>query len=32
MAKDAIRCFLETGEPIPKDIDPATERLEVTLV
>jgi len=36
MAEDAIRCFLEsamkTGEPIPKDIEPATERIEVTLV
>lgn len=35
MAKDAIRCFLEsalqTGEPIPKDIEPTTERLEVTV-
>jgi len=35
MAHDAIRCFLEsameTGEPIPKDIEPATERVEVTL-
>jgi antitoxin HicB len=36
MAQDAIRCFLESalkrGEPIPKDIEPATERVEVTLV
>ena len=36
MAQDAIRCFLEsvlkTGEPIPKDVAPATERLEVILV
>lgn len=35
MAKDAIRCFLEsaikTGEPIPKDLEPATEHLAVTL-
>ncbi|MBZ5566010.1 MAG: type II toxin-antitoxin system HicB family antitoxin [Acidobacteriia bacterium] len=35
MAKDAIRCFLEsaleTGEPIPRDIEPAMERVEVTL-
>ena len=35
MAHDAIRCFLEsamkTGEPIPKDMEPATERVEVTL-
>jgi antitoxin HicB len=36
MAQDAIRCFLESalkrGEPIPKDIETATERVEVTLV
>ena len=35
MAQDAIRCFLEsalqTGEPIPKDIEPATEQVAVTL-
>ncbi len=35
MAKDAIRCFLEsairTGEPIPKDLEPATEHVAVTL-
>ncbi|MCX6615073.1 MAG: type II toxin-antitoxin system HicB family antitoxin [Acidobacteria bacterium] len=35
MAKDAIRCFLESalkrGEPIPEDIEPATERLEVVV-
>lgn len=35
MAEDAIRCFLEsaleTGEPIPEDIEPATERVAVTL-
>ncbi len=35
MAKDAIRCFLEsaikTGEPIPEDVAPATERLAVTV-
>ena len=35
MAQDAIRCFLEsalqTGEPIPKDIEPATEQVGVTL-
>jgi predicted RNase H-like HicB family nuclease len=35
MARDAIRCFLEsalkTGEPIPEDLEPATERLAVTL-
>ncbi len=36
MAQDAIRCYLEsalkTGEPIPKDISPATERVAVTLI
>ncbi len=35
MAKDAIRCFLEsaleTGEQIPEDIEPATEQVVVTL-
>jgi antitoxin HicB len=35
MAEDAIRCFLEsavqTGEPIPSDVEPATEHLAVTL-
>lgn len=35
MARDAIRCFLESalkiGEPIPQDVEPATERLAVTL-
>ena len=35
MAKDAIRCFLEsalkTGEPIPKDIEPATEHIAITV-
>jgi len=35
MAEDAIRCFLEgalrTGEQIPDDVEPATERLAVTL-
>jgi predicted RNase H-like HicB family nuclease len=35
MATDAIRCFLESalkrGEPIPEDIEPATERLEVVV-
>ena len=35
MAQDAIRCFLEgafkTGESIPKDIEPATEQVAVTL-
>ncbi|HEV1994261.1 MAG TPA: type II toxin-antitoxin system HicB family antitoxin [Candidatus Acidoferrum sp.] len=35
MAKDAIRCFLEsalkTGEPIPKDLEPATEHVAVVL-
>ena len=33
MAKDALRCFLEsalkTGEPIPKDVEPATEHIAV---
>jgi len=35
MAEDAIRCFLEsalrTGEEIPADVEPATERLAVTV-
>ena len=35
MAQDAIRCFLEsareTGEPIPQDVEPATERVALTL-
>jgi predicted RNase H-like HicB family nuclease len=35
MAKDAVRCFLEsalkTGETIPKDVEPATELVAVTL-
>jgi len=35
MAEDAIRCFLEsaikTGEPIPEDVEPATEQVAVTL-
>ncbi len=35
MAQDAIRCFLEsareTGEPIPEDVEPATERVALTL-
>jgi antitoxin HicB len=34
-AQDAIRCFLEsaqkTGEPIPQDVEPATERVAVTV-
>ena len=33
MAKDAVRCFLEsalkTGEAIHKDVEPATERIAV---
>jgi len=33
MAKDAVRCFLEsalkTGEAIPKDVEPATEHIAV---
>jgi predicted RNase H-like HicB family nuclease len=33
MAKNALRCFLEsalkTGEPIPKDVEPATEHIAV---
>jgi len=35
MAEDAIRCYLEsalrTGEEIPADVEPATERLAVTV-
>lgn len=35
MAQDAIKCVLESnlkaGEPIPKDLEPATERVAVTL-
>jgi hypothetical protein len=35
MAKDAVRCFLEsalkTGEAIPKDVEPAAELVAVTL-
>jgi antitoxin HicB len=35
MAEDAIRCYLEsavrTGEDIPADVEPLTERLAVTL-
>jgi len=35
MAQDAIRCYLEsamrTGEDIPSDVEPLTERLAVTL-
>jgi len=35
MARDAIRCYLEsalkTGEAIPQDIEPATERVAVTI-
>lgn len=35
MAKDAIRCFLEsalrTGEPISKDLEPSTEHVAITL-
>ncbi len=35
MAEDAIRCFLESalkhGESIPRDEDPTTERLAVSL-
>lgn len=33
MAKDAIRCYLESaiklGEPIPKDVKPRAEQVEV---
>jgi len=35
MAKDALRCFLEsalkTGEPIPKDVESATEHIAVSV-
>ena len=35
MAEDAIKCVLESmqkdGEPIPSDIEPAREKLAVTL-
>ena len=35
MARDAILChiqgLLKDGEPIPQDIEPSTERLEVSL-
>ncbi len=35
MAQDAIRCYLESalkhGETIPKDAEPTTERLAVSL-
>ena len=35
MAKDALRCFLEsaikTGEPIPEDVAPATEHIAVVV-
>jgi antitoxin HicB len=35
MAEDAIRCYLESalkhGEPIPKDAEPTTERLAVSM-
>ena len=35
MARDAIRCVLEsalkTGEPIPDDVQPTTERVALTL-
>jgi predicted RNase H-like HicB family nuclease len=35
MAKDALRCFLEsalkTGEPIPEDLESATERIAVSV-
>jgi len=35
MAEDAIRCFIEsalkTGEYIPEDVEPALERVGVTL-
>ena len=36
MAKDALRCFLEsalkTGESIPKDVEPVSERIAVYVV
>ena len=35
MAKDALRCFLEsalqTGEPIPTDVEPTTEHIAVVV-
>ncbi len=35
MAKDALRCFLEsalkTGEPIPEDVEAATEHIAVSV-
>ncbi len=35
MAEDAIRCFLEsalkTGEPIPEDVSPSTERVAIEI-
>lgn len=35
MAKDALRCFLEsalqTGEPIPEDVEPAIEHIAVSV-
>jgi len=35
MAREAILCFLEsaqqTGEPIPEDVHPATERVALSL-
>jgi antitoxin HicB len=35
MAKDALRCFLEsalkTGEAIPNDVEPATEHIAVVV-
>ena len=35
MAEDAIRCYLESaikhGEPVPKDAEPQTERLAISL-
>jgi len=35
MAKGALRCFLEsalkTGEPIPKDVESATEHIAVVV-
>lgn len=35
MAKDAIRCVIESnlkhGEPIPKDVEPAQERVAVSV-
>jgi antitoxin HicB len=35
MARDAIRCVIESnlkeGEPIPKDVEPLSERVSLTL-